>query len=65
MLEVQVEVSAAFLSDTIKGLESLEKKIQSELASALGIKCRVKLVEPKSIERSIGKAKRVIDLRGE
>jgi len=65
VLEVQVEVSPQIFADTIKGLESVEAKIQDELAGALGIQCRVKLVEPKTIERSIGKAKRVIDLREE
>jgi len=65
VLEVQVEVSPTLLADTIRVLETLEMKIRSELVSALGVRCRVKLVEPKSIERSIGKAKRVIDLRKE
>ena len=65
VLEVQVEVSPTLLADTIRVLETLEMKIRSELVSALGVRCRVKLVEPKSIERSTGKAKRVIDLRKE
>ena len=65
VLEVQVEVSPEIFADTIRGLEAVEEKIRRELASALSIQCRVKLVEPKSIERSIGKAKRVIDLREE
>lgn len=65
VLEVQVEVSPEIFADTIRGLEAVEDKIRRELASALSIQCRVKLVEPKSIERSIGKAKRVIDLREE
>ncbi|HCU34957.1 MAG TPA: phenylacetate--CoA ligase [Armatimonadetes bacterium] len=65
VLEVQVEVSSEIFADTIRGLEAVEDKIRRELASALSIQCRVKLVEPKSIERSIGKAKRVIDLREE
>lgn len=65
LLEVQVEVSPEIFADTIRGLEAVEEKIRAELASALSIQCRVKLVEPKSIERSIGKAERVIDLREE
>jgi len=65
VLEVQVEVSQEIFADTIRALEAVEQKIQGALASALGITCRVKLIEPKSIERSIGKAKRVIDLREE
>ncbi|MEN6544866.1 MAG: phenylacetate--CoA ligase [Armatimonadia bacterium] len=62
-LEVQVEITPQFFSDTIKGLEGLEGEIASRIKSTLGISVKVKLVEPKSIERSIGKAKRIIDLR--
>lgn len=62
-LEVQVEVSPAFFSDTIKGLEWLETEVRAKMRSTLGIGVKVKLVEPKTIERSVGKAKRVIDLR--
>jgi phenylacetate-CoA ligase len=62
-LEVWVEVDEKFFSDEIKKLETLEKKIQSEIESVLALRTRIKLVEPKSIERSMGKAKRVIDKR--
>jgi len=62
-LEVWVEVSEQVFSDEIKQLEALEKKIEHELQSALGIHVAVKLVEPKTIERSEGKAKRVVDNR--
>lgn len=62
-LEVQVEVSPEFFSDTIRGLEGLEHEIANKIRANLGVGVEVKLVEPKSIERSIGKAKRVIDLR--
>lgn len=62
-LEVWVEVSEEVFSDRIKGLEALEKKIQHEIQSILGVTVTVKLVEPKTIERSEGKAKRVIDNR--
>jgi phenylacetate-CoA ligase len=62
-LEVWVEVEGQFFSDEIKKLEDLKKKIQHNIESALGISARVKLVEPKTIERSEGKAKRVIDKR--
>ncbi|MEI6501817.1 MAG: phenylacetate--CoA ligase, partial [Armatimonadota bacterium] len=62
-LEVQVEVSPAFFSDTISGLEGLEAEVRGKIQSTLGVAVKVKLVEPKTIERSIGKAKRVIDLR--
>ena len=62
-LEVQVEMDENLISDEIKRLEILENKIRSEIESLLGIKVKVKLVEPKTITRSEGKAKRVIDKR--
>lgn len=62
-LEVWVEVSAELFSDEVKGLEGLEHMIRSRIESTLGISVKVKLVEPKSIARSEGKAKRVIDRR--
>ncbi|MDD2619088.1 MAG: phenylacetate--CoA ligase [Syntrophomonadaceae bacterium] len=62
-LEVQVEVSEKLFSDEVKKLESLGAIIRKELESSLGIGVRVRLVEPRSIERSEGKAKRVIDKR--
>lgn len=62
-LEVWVEVDEMFFSDEIKMLESLTRKITNALESTLGISVKVKLVEPKTIERSEGKAKRVIDNR--
>jgi phenylacetate-CoA ligase len=62
-LEVHVEVSEEIFSDEIRKLEELGALITKELESALGISVKVRLVEPKSIERSEGKAKRVIDKR--
>lgn len=62
-LEVWVELSDKFFSDQIKELESVGKKISHEIQSVIGIACRVKLVEPRTIERSEGKAKRVTDHR--
>lgn len=62
-LEVQVEVEERFFSDEIKELEKLTQKITHVLQSALGLAVKVKLVEPKTIQRSEGKAKRVIDKR--
>jgi phenylacetate-CoA ligase len=64
-LEIQVEVSQELISDEIKALKEVERKIGHEIKSALGISGKITLVEPKSIERSMGKAKRVIDLRKE
>lgn len=65
MLEVQVEVDEAFFSDEIKGLQQLEKKITKSIKEFLGVTAQVKLVEPKTIQRSEGKAKRVTDLRNQ
>ncbi len=62
-LEVQVEVNGKFFSDEIRELESLQARIRGEIESVLGINARVKLVEPRTIARSEGKAKRVIDER--
>lgn len=62
-MEVQVEVNENIFSDKIRKLEILEKKMVSEIENILGISVKVKLVEPKSIQRSEGKAKRVIDKR--
>lgn len=62
-LEVQVEVSENVFSDEVRKLEELEGRISKELNSGLGIAVKVRLVEPQSIERSQGKAKRIIDNR--
>ena len=62
-LEVQVEVNEKFFSDEIRMLEALEKRIRQEIEAVLSISVRVKLVEPKTIQRSEGKARRVIDNR--
>ena len=62
-LQLQVEVSQELFTDEVKGLETLREKIVEEIESVLGIKVSVKLVEPQTIERSMGKAKRVIDKR--
>ncbi len=62
-LEVQVEVEERFFTDEIRQLESLTKKITHVLKQALGIMPKVKLVEPKTLARSEGKAVRVIDKR--
>ncbi len=63
VLEVQVEMNEQLFSDEIKQLERAERRIAEALFAALGIQTRVKLVEPKAIPRSEGKARRVIDKR--
>ncbi|MDY6893158.1 MAG: phenylacetate--CoA ligase [Chloroflexota bacterium] len=60
-LEVWVEVSEEVFSDEMQKMERLEQKLRSEMDSVLGISARIKLVEPKTIARSEGKAKRVVD----
>jgi phenylacetate-CoA ligase len=62
-VELQVEVKKEFFTDETRGLEALRSKIEGVMKSKLQISLKVKLVEPKTIERSIGKAKRVIDNR--
>lgn len=62
-VEVWVEVKDQFFSDETRKMESLRSRIRGEMKSRLGINAVIKLVEPKSIERSTGKAKRVIDKR--
>ncbi|MFZ3062508.1 MAG: phenylacetate--CoA ligase [Actinomycetota bacterium] len=62
-IEVQVEVVPEIFSDEIKRLETLERKIEEEIREDLTIGAKVTLVEPKTIQRSEGKAKRVVDKR--
>ncbi len=62
-MAVQVEVSAGLFSDEIRVLENLTKKIQADIKDMLGVTSKVQLVEPKTIQRSQGKAQRVIDNR--
>ena len=62
-LQTNVEVDESMFSDEIRKLDELKNKVAAVLKQALGVAVRVKLVEPKTIERSEGKAKRVIDNR--
>ena len=62
-IEIQVEVEDAIFSDITRGMEQLRSRIHAELKSELGLSARIKLVEPRSIARSEGKAKRIIDKR--
>jgi len=64
-VEVQVEVVPEFAFDEIRALESLRRRVAAEIASVLAVSIDVRLVEPKSIQRSEGKAKRVVDRRAE
>jgi len=62
-MEVQVEVTPEFFSDKVRSLELLQTKLSHKIETTLGIRAEVRLVEPHTIERSQGKAKRVIDNR--
>jgi phenylacetate-CoA ligase len=62
-MQVRVEVSEDIFSDEVRILENLAKRIQVEIKDLLGVTCSVKLVEPRTIQRSEGKAQRVIDKR--
>ena len=64
-MEVQVEVTPQVFSDKIGALEELNEKLNDALERVLGIRVRVTLVEPHTIQRSEGKAKRVIDRRSQ
>ncbi len=62
-VEVLVEVEKKFFSDEIKKLNELRDKIKKEITAVLSIGVKVTLVEPKTIERSMGKSKRIVDKR--
>ncbi len=62
-VEVMVEVEQRFFSDEIKRLNEIREKIRKEIENVLSIGVKVTLVEPKTIERSMGKSKRIIDKR--
>ncbi|MCL1904418.1 MAG: phenylacetate--CoA ligase [Oscillospiraceae bacterium] len=62
-MTVEIEIPESIFTDNVKGIESFEGKVSSQLNSVLGINAKIRLVEPKSIARSEGKAKRVIDNR--
>jgi phenylacetate-CoA ligase len=61
--DIQVEVKEQFYTDDIKGMVKLQKKVVAKLQSVIGISPNIILSEPRSIERSQGKAKRVLDKR--
>ena len=60
---LKVEMEQGFDFDEIRQIERLQKQLEAKLKTALSVGVKVKVVEPKSIPRSEGKAKRVIDLR--
>ncbi len=62
-MEIKVEVTEGLFSDEVKKLESLRDKIHHQIKTMLNVSAKITLVEPKTIERTLGKAKRVQDLR--
>jgi phenylacetate-CoA ligase len=62
-MEVKVEVTPELFSDKIRELEALQRRLETAIDHVLGIRAKVTLVEPRSLARSEGKAKRVSDLR--
>ena len=62
-MEVQIEMTPTFFSDSVKEIERTERKLYQEIQSTLGISAKIRLVEPRSLPRSEGKAKRVVDRR--
>ncbi len=62
-IEIQVEVADGSILDSYKKLEEFENHLRHDLRTVLQLDAQVKLVEPRSIERTAGKSKRVIDLR--
>ncbi len=62
-LTVMVEVNERIFSDEVKELQNMERRLEQNIKELLGVSAKVQLVEPKSIQRSEGKAVRVIDKR--
>ena len=62
-IEVDVEVSEKFFSDKVSSMEELQKKLSTAIEHTIGLRVKLKLVAPQTIQRSEGKAKRVIDRR--
>ncbi|MBQ9920852.1 MAG: phenylacetate--CoA ligase, partial [Clostridia bacterium] len=63
-IEVRVELTDASLLEKYSELENLERSIHQNIKTVLGIDVKITLLQPKSIERTAGKAKRIIDMRG-
>jgi len=62
-LEVRIEVEEAVFSDIMADMVAFQRSVSDKLQSVLGLRAKIKLVEPGAIERSAGKSKRVLDLR--
>jgi len=62
-IEVQVEVTREVFGDTVGALEQVQQNLSRSIETSLGLRAKVRLVQPQTIQRSEGKAKRVIDQR--
>ncbi len=62
-LDIHIEIDEAVFSDAVKNLQKMERDIEKDIKDLLGVSCKVTLVEPKTIQRSQGKAQRIIDKR--
>jgi len=62
-LEIRVELNEGMFSDTVKGVEAIKRRLEKEMTDMLGISPVIRLCEPRSLPRSEGKAKRVVDNR--
>ena len=62
-IEVDVEITEEVFSDKVRSMEALQKKLSYAIEHTLGLRVKLKLVAPNTIQRSEGKAKRVIDHR--
>jgi phenylacetate-CoA ligase len=63
IMEVQVEVTPEFFTDTVGTLEQLQARLSKSIETTVGLRAEVRLVQPRTLQRSEGKAKRVIDQR--
>ncbi len=63
VMEVQVEVTAEFFTDTVGAMEQLQARLTKSIETIVGVRANVRLVQPRTLQRSEGKAKRVIDQR--
>ncbi|MPN58620.1 Phenylacetate-coenzyme A ligase [bioreactor metagenome] len=62
-LEVKVELVDAKILESFQDIEKLKKDLQHNLETVLGIQCKITILEPKTLERFVGKAQRIVDLR--
>ena len=62
-IEVDVEINEELFSDKVRSMEALQHRLTSAIEGLIGLRVRVKLVAPNTIQRSEGKARRVIDHR--